>query len=251
MALVGLKYGQRRMPWAEVMAESIDGLFPYPPALVRALMETRESDVPSASTLAGCLRRWELKRQHDYYVEPTSMLPLLFGTAFHLLMQKYARPEDGDAEVQLTGVVDTGLEPPYERLAIQGTPDVSSAGEILDYKTKKFIPQGWTSRPEHRAQANVYNWLRAANGKTPAERWRLVYASQSWLAAESGPMRDVEDTGEWIRTRLRVWAKAKLANALPPPLPRVLDVEKGRPVGECGYCEVREHCLAALQREEA
>lgn len=251
MPQVGFQYGQRQLTFREAEELAAQGEFSYPVPLIRAIAEQRESDVPSASVIAGCLRQFELKKRVDYFSRPTSSLPSLFGTAWHTLMEGYTEVGNGaHKELRLS----TAFEVDGKAYAFSGQLDYLKEGEVLrDWKSKAYIPQGFTPPRSHKAQVNIYNVLAEANGYKPATRWELVYVSQSWLSTFSEPMASLAATREWIQKRLSTWARTSTGDNLPPPIPEVyeVDAKTQKSVAPCSYCEVREQCLAALKSTAA
>jgi hypothetical protein len=247
---VGFRFGTETLSFAEAEARSAEGSFPYPVPLIRALAEERGSTEPSASVLAGCLRRFALKLEVPYHIKPTAGLPALFGTAFHSLLEKHTEVGVGQgAELHLWSAVTTTKGP----VILRGTLDYLHEGHVLrDYKTKKFLPQGFTPPREHKAQVNVYNWLAWRNGYQPAPKYELVYISQDWLSRFTGDTSPLELTQRWIEQRLSAWTEAKAAGELPPPVPELFQVDgKGKMLAPCAYCEVREQCLARLPKVDS
>jgi hypothetical protein len=249
MPALGFQFGTVNLTWAEAEARSAEGSFPYPVPLIKAMAEDRGNTTPSASSIAGCLRRFALKRSVGYYVRPTGQLPSIFGTAFHTLMQQHTPPSLGThIEQHLSYTLEVG----GKAVVMRGTMDYLEEGVLVrDYKTKAFIPQGFSPPWEHRVQVDVYNWLASRNGLRPAPRWELVYVSQSWLAKFVGATLPLVEVEGWVRKRLTAWLEYDAAGILPPTLPELDMVDaKDKPVAPCAYCEVREHCLAARRDEQ-
>lgn len=248
MPQVGFQYGAQQLTFAEAEVAAEQGQFDYPVPLIRAIAEQRTLKVPSASAIAGCLRQFELKKRVDYYARPGASLPSLFGTAWHSHMERYT-PTGQQKHKELALAAEFAVD--GESHTLTGQLDYLHEGEVLrDWKSKAYIPQGFTPPKGHKAQVNVYNVLAAENGYTPATHWELVYVSQSWLSRFSEPMAPLDATRRWISQRLSLWARSSAGGNLPAPLPEVLAVDaKGKPLAPCGYCEVREHCLAALKRD--
>lgn len=256
MPQVGIKYAGKEYKWTEarLLAEEPD--FPFPPPLVEAMAEQRDDQVPSASSIIGCLRAFELKRTIDYYEEANSMLPALFGTAFHSFMdaqrQKHAKPSDLierrlGALVTLEHEVDGSYQ-----VYFSGKPDFLAPGRLVsDWKSKVYIPQGFVPPVGHVRQVNIYNWLAAENGYQPAPTWELTYVSQTWALRFTGTTATAGVVGNYLRKRLNHWADAHARRVLPPPVPQLfLTDAKGQLAAPCRYCPVREACLAALKEAE-
>lgn len=261
MPQVGIRVGAKTYTWEEAHAAAEAGTIPYPPPLVAEMAQQRNSQMPTASTLGGCLRRFELQRTTDYYESGHKMLPAIFGTAFHALMdghrQKVLKPgEHGEsrwhAEIAIPSFETGGPLRDNHRVTLSGQVDFLREGDIIsDWKTKKYIPQGFQPTQEHKAQVNVYNWLAAQNGLTPAKTGELVYVSQDWASTFRFPLRDTAFVGDWIRTRLAVWADAVARGKLPPPVEAFWqqDETTGKMAAPCVYCPVLEACRAALATE--
>lgn len=247
---------------------SAAGQLPFPLPLLAAAEESRDDAVPTASVLAGCLRQFQLKRRVDYYESMTDLLPSIFGTAFHLLMERHTEYDQREIvdmlpggrveydkggprhrELQLQARINLGLAG-YEDVPVGGKCDYLHEGVLVrDWKSKRYLAQGHTPSRENKAQVNVYNWLAAQNGYTPAPRWELVYVSQSWVATFAGDTEALGFTEGWIRKRLLRWAEAEARGELVAPLPQLFaDTDRyGRLPAPCGYCPVRATCLAALE----
>lgn len=239
MPVIGLQFGPEQLSWAQALERSELGEFPYPPPLIRAMMPTRDSQVPTASVLAGCMRRFELQRTVEYHVKPANQLAPLFGTAFHALMAQHREGYPGHSELSLTASMDGHW--------LAGTVDFLLPGSLIsDWKTKRHIPKGFSPPPEHRAQVNVYNWLAAENGYEPAREYELVYVDQGWLSRFIGPLKDLSITRDWISKRLRLWSEPVNRGELPAPLTTLFNPDP-KQQGPCRYCEVREQCVAALK----
>lgn len=248
MPQVGFQHGARQLTFAEAEQLAEKQEFPYPVPLIRAIAEQREPGVPSASVLAGCLRQFELKKRHEYFARASSSLPALFGTAWHSLMERFTETGEGrHKELFLSAAFEVDGTP----LSMSGQLDYLHEGSVLrDWKSKTYIAQGFTPARGHKAQVNIYNVLAQANGYKPAQRWELVYVSQSWLSTFSEPMAPLDSTRAWIEKRLTTWLRSSTGSNLPPPVPEVFQMDaKGKPLAPCGYCEVREHCLAASKAE--
>jgi hypothetical protein len=274
MPLVGLSFGARALTWPQAKQESEAGSFPFPVPLIRAMEDRRADAVPTASVLAGCLRQFQLKRRVDYYEKPADLLPSIFGTAFHEYMQlytetdpgqqyfadgvdgpaqEYAKPGPRHSELALLARVDLGL-PGYEAVEVRGRCDYLHEGVLVrDWKSKVYVPQAFEPPIAHTRQVNVYNWLGAESGFQPAPMWELVYVSQSWLSRFTGPTARLEKVGTWVKERLHEWALYESQGELVPPLEELFadpDPRTKRLPAPCGYCPVRNACLAAWREGE-
>lgn len=251
MPLVGIQYGEQSLAFKDAHIESRAGRLPFPEPLLAAMESSRSDDTPSASVLSGCMRQFRLKRSVPYYEKVTNNLSAIFGTAFHLLMEQHRkeRLRPGEhSERKLGGVLNVdGVD-----VTLSGTVDFLREGELIsDWKSKRFIPVGWKPPKKHKAQVNVYNWLAAQNGYGTVPHWELVYVSQTWLARFTGDMRPLADTEGWMRKQLRPWLESERTGALPPPVPELFQPsdKDGSLPEPCGFCPVREACLAELKRE--
>src|SRR4051794_27735752 len=106
MPLVGFTIGNDNIPFMEALELARKGQLPYPPAFLRAIFSDRVDHAPSASSLAGCLRRFELKRQTDYYSTPESLIPLTNGNGWHKLLEEAGQHESGQQEIQMEAFLD-------------------------------------------------------------------------------------------------------------------------------------------------
>jgi hypothetical protein len=270
--LIGIQYGAQRLTWQQARSESAAGTLPFPLPLLTAMEDNREDPVPTASVLAGCLRQFQLKRRVEYYEKPTGLLPSIFGTAFHSLVelytehdpgqqafpddltgpaQDYVKPGPRHKELLLTAKVELGV-PGYEEVLVSGRCDYLHEGVLVrDWKSKVYLPQGFEPPLAHTRQVNVYNWLASENGLTPAPQYSLVYVSQTWLSHFLGRTANVNRVGEWVRERLHEWALYESQGELVPPLDELFQKDdRGKPLPPCGYCPVREACLAAWRGEQ-
>lgn len=251
MPQVGVKYAGQNLSWEEARQRSEDPDFPYPPPLIEAMADQRNDGIPSASTVVGCLRRFELQRTTDYYGEASGELPPLFGTAFHEYMDKYRQRliKPGElTETSLTTIVNTEAG----EILFGGRFDFFAPGKLIsDWKSKRNIPQGFTPPNEHIGQVNIYNWLASTAGYEPAPTWELAYVSQGWVQRFQRDTLPVERIGRYVRKRLDEWGTAKAQGKLPAPVPQLFELDaKGQQAAPCRYCPVREACLAALKIEE-
>lgn len=241
MPQIGIRYGSRYLSWESAREESEAGLLPYPVPLIRAMEDNRTLVAPTASSLAGCLRQFELKRTVDYYASPSSSLPAIFGTAFHALMEEM-EGDGGYTEHQMSTAVVLPLPPPYNIVRFSGKVDRLVPGQyILDYKTKVHISKGFETPQAHIQQINIYNWLAYANGYTPAKEWRILYTSQTWTELRHGPTADVRGVEAWVTERLLSWAVPRSRDELPDSLPE-RDNPNPQAQGPCRYCPVRDEC---------
>lgn len=257
MPQLGIRFGSKTMTWDEARLASAAGQIPYPPPLIEEMAEQRDSQTPTASTLAGCLRRFELQRTTDYYEAPNKSLASIFGTAFHAQMDKHRRAhlkEGEHAEMRMKAdVYIPTSETTTQAVTLSGQVDFLREGDIIsDWKTKKYIPANFVPSQDHKAQLNVYNWLAAQNGFKPAVTGELVYVSQDWIQRETFPLRRIEFVGEWITSRLREWAAPVAEGKLPKPVPQFFqqDATTGKLPAPCVYCPVIEACRAAYAKEQ-
>ncbi len=257
MPQVGIKFAGRDMAWEEARAEAENPEFPFPPPLVEAMAQQRQDQVPSVSALVGCLRQFELKRTTAYYEEGTAMLPALFGTAFHEYMdamrQRITKPGDLiERRLDTLVEVDTVVEG-SRKVLFSGKPDFFAPGRLVaDWKSKMFIPQGFTPPLANIRQVNIYNWLAAEVGYQEAPQLELTYVSQAWVMRHTEVTAALSRVGAYVRKRLNQWAAARASNVLPPPVPELfLNDARGNLAAPCRYCPVREACLAALKDEAA
>lgn len=258
MPQVGIKYAGINYTWDEAREASADPSFPYPLALVEAMADQRGDTQPSASSIVGCLRRFELQRKMNYFDEANGQLPPLFGTAWHSLMEMYTEriKRAGDLiekRLSKTFRFDRGNSA-YSEVEFSGKLDFFRPGQfIMDWKSKRHIPQGFVPTQENTRQANIYNWLAAVNGYEAAPNVELVYVTQGWVQREvfrATPLDVVED---FVTRRLTRWVEAARSGSLPPPVPELFGEPDryGKLPAPCGYCPVREQCLAAIKSEEA
>lgn len=253
MPQVGIRYGGINYTWDEARAASEDPSFPFPLPLVEAMAEQRGDVQPSASSIVGCLRRFELQRKLDYFGDATGQLAPLFGTAWHSLMEMYTERirRDTDLVEKRLGV---RVETPVGAIDFDGKLDFFRPGQfILDWKSKRHIPQNFKPTRENTRQANIYNWLAAENGYDAATSVELVYVTQGWVQREVFPATDVALVGDFVTRRLTRWAQHARDGSLPPPVPELFGEPDryGKLPAPCGYCPVREQCLAAIKSEEA
>lgn len=251
MPQVGIKFGNRLLTWDEARAEAHNPAFPYPPPLVEAMADQRDDPHPSASTVVGCLRRFEIQRTTEWYGEANGELPPIMGTAFHDYMDRFRERiiQPGQlTETRLMTIVDTG----YGTIPFSGKFDFFDPGVLVsDWKKKSYISKDFEPPKEHVGQVNIYNWLAKMNGYKPAPTWELAYVSEHWAARFQRPTAEVDAIGEFVHKRLRRWHKHSTEGTLPPPVSQLFQPDaKGKLPAPCGYCPVREFCLAAL-REEA
>lgn len=255
MTQVGIRVNGIEYTWDEARAASEDASFPYPPPLIEAMADRRDDQQPSASTLSDCLRRFELKRTGQYYGDPDKELAPLFGTGFHLLMDQYRQKimQPGDlSETRLYATIEVATSNQATRLIrFGGQFDFFRPGVLLsDWKSKKYIPAGFTVQEAHVRQANIYNWLVEQNGYEPAQDWEIAYVDQSRALRFQGRMQPTARVGSFIRRRLTEWAQSASSGVLPPPVSAFYESDaKGKPLAPCLYCEVREQCRAALKAD--
>lgn len=249
MPQLGIRFGGRDYTWDEArVAAEEDAEFPYPPPLIEAMADRREDTQPSASSISDCLRRFELKRTIGYYGDPNKELPPIFGTGFHLLMDQYRQKIMQPGDLSETRLYAT-LNVAGRDVRFGGQFDFFRPGVLLsDWKSKSYIPVGFTVQEAHVKQANIYNWLAYKNGYVPAEKWEIAYVSNAWAVRKQGAMQPLARVESFLTQRLTQWAQAAGSGALPPPVSALFEADaKGKLPAPCVYCDVREQCLAALK----
>lgn len=257
MPQIGIRIGATTYTWAEAAVAADAGEIPYPPPLIAEMAQQRDSQVPTASVLSGCLRRFELQRTTEYYEAAHKMLSPIFGTAFHALMDVRRREalqpgEHAEARMRADVYIPTSGTT-TRAVSLSGQVDFLREGELIsDWKTKKYIPKGFQPPQEHKAQVNVYNWLAHQNGLVPATEGELVYVSQDWLERFTFPLREIGYVGKWIHDRLAAWAAPLEDGRLPEPVPQFYqqDQQTGKLEAPCVYCPVLEQCRAAYAQEQ-
>lgn len=262
MPLRGFRVEGKEYAFSELFEQAREGTAPVPSELLTPLVPTRNDDVPSASSLTGCLRKFSLQRQHDYYQELDSEMAPLFGTAMHLLLQQHA-PEHVRSEQRLEGTIEVDTAPDLWgdriRITIGGTADYvdptyrDGEGLIRDYKTKIYLPANWYPPFEHRTQVNIYNLLWSMQeGHRPLKWWEIVYLDQkSQPQIYRGETADVNKVYDWLAKKLTDWWRAEQAGRLPAPVKEFYERTKDKkPVAPCSYCPVRQQCLLAWKQEQ-
>jgi hypothetical protein len=271
MPLVGIAWGARTLNWTQAKSEYEAGSLPYPTPLLRAMQDSRDDSVPTASVMASCMRQFQLKASTPYYERPSELLPSVFGTAFHALMEKYTEYDPGHEhfpdDIHGPDIPAVKAGPRHKELDLQARVTLTGHGVVTvkgrcdylheghlvrDWKSKKFLGQNHTPPEDNIHQVNVYNWLAYENGMVPAPVYELVYVSQSWLANFKGPTDNVDEVRAWVQERLAVWAKHEALGTLVPPLPQLfqpVDPKTHRLPMPCGYCPVREACMKAYKEE--
>lgn len=245
---LGFRLGTDNIDYEDALALARTGAIPYPPAFLRAIFSGRHDSVPTASALAGCMRRFELKRTTPYYVKPEDMIALTGGNGWHHLLEQAGKDEGGDQELRLKGVLHFDLPAPFDRIEITGTSDNIRPPEIMDWKTTGYIPKNFTGRVSHFAQANVYNWLYAQTfpDAAPLERFRIFYIGNNKETANIvGDLKPLAHTEDWIRRRIGAWSEPVSRGALPDPVATLWETDPKKR-GECLWCECRSACEAAL-----
>jgi len=114
----------------------------------------------SATQLLNSPKQVHLEREHNYAVSPIKGIPSLFGTAFHLLMEKYSRDIPyTDAEMYFVATVQTK----YGDANFSGICDYVDYAEALstDWKvTSKFgfekLQKGDFSEKNYVEQQSLY-----------------------------------------------------------------------------------------------
>lgn len=234
----------------EALQASRDRQIPYPVSLLRASFNTRVSQVPSPSSLADCLRAFELKRTEGYYRTVESYLPAMFGISVHDFLER--QEQQGHLEHSMSTVIEfPDLPAPYNRLTVSGRSDhIDIEGQrISDYKTKVHLPKtGFSPASKHIIQLNVYNWLWSLQGNPALKYYTLYYMSQTNYRMVEGELSEPEKVGEWVKQRLYQWAAPVARGELPLPLASVYETNK-KNQGPCAYCEVFSQCRARLDLE--
>jgi hypothetical protein len=131
-----------------------------PETLVKAIGEPRPLRARSfsASEIAGPPYIRRLKDQHydEITQDVSDMIWMLFGTAFHMVMEK-AAPADGEAEASMSM--------PFGDYTITGTADLYHNGVVRDYKTTSVYSSMFGVKEEWITQLNVYRMLFEYHGK--------------------------------------------------------------------------------------
>lgn len=249
MPQAGFSIGGRDVYFADVIAGVRSGEIDYPESLVRACYSDRNDSQPSASTLAGCFRQFELQRQHDYFPRIEDKLAPFFGTALHSALEAEDRKEaEGNPNIHLEVSLKRGLDLSPEKLVtLRGKADYinTTTGVGRDYKSKRYIPAGFQGSAAHRAQVNVYHWLWCHN-QQPLKTWEIIYFDQSRVLTMRGEYAPLDEVEGWLRKRLTFWHQHRAAGTLPPPLDSFFGKDK-KARGSCEYCEVRRHCAAVFE----
>jgi hypothetical protein len=262
MSQLGFLVAGKEIPFAEALRLADDGTFLVPPEVVRALMDTSHEGIyPSGSVVSGCLRKFDLEQQVGYYQPVQSSFPALFGTAVHLLFEKYTAPHV-IAEQRLVYTFHfRDLPAPYNEVPFGGKPDVideewdNGAGVIRDTKSKLYVARDLYAARIHIRQLNIYNALRVALGHQPLRDWELFYLDAKnepkWIR---GPLDSPQDVFKWLRYTLHQWARRASRGEISPPVAEFFESsKKGEPVAPCSYCPVRHECILrwnAQQEEE-
>lgn len=262
MPQVGFTLGQRNYSFTEALEHARTGTAEVPVEFLTALVPSREDRYPTASSLTGCLRKFELKRTTDYYEPVTNKLPALFGTAMHALLESQA-VDDALVEHHLTTTLDLEdetLPEEYRIAVVSGTADYidttfdEGSGRIRDYKSKLYVSKDLYPSKAHRFQVNIYHYLWVRNGHQPLKHWEILYFDQSRAPRYfRGPLSPIEKVERWLRKTLHTWASNAAAGTLPPPIPEFFqrDPKTGKPLSPCSYCEVRAACAARWKEERA
>ncbi len=252
MPMVGFHIDGRDIPTEEALALAAEGELPYPYPLLAALADQRNAEVPSASVIGGCLRRFELQRRYDYYVNVRDGMAALFGTAMHALMEKYTEP-GVEAEYRMAHVVEfPSLPEPYNQIVFTGKSDYPHARRkyIGDFKSKAYVKKDFYPPSQTIVQLNVYHWLWVMTGHEPLESWELNYLDWSNEPKQfRGEFRPVEAVGKWVVERLYEWASHAAAGTLPAPIPSFHNKLKADR-GICNYCPVLQYCEARWKEEQ-
>lgn len=253
MPQVGFVIRGQDVLYEDALALARDNKIPYPPALLRVLFNKRQDQSPTPSALGGCLRRFELQRQHGYFVAPEKGLAAAYGTAFHDALDHAATDEAGVQEERLTAWVDLpGLPEGFNRLPMPGKPDHVDEAEslVMDWKNKNYVGKTFQPQPEHIRQVSVYAWLYWKVKGVRLQRWRIVYIapnmSPAVVAPFEGDLPPMQEVENWIRLRLRLWASPVSRGDLPYPQDSFFEDEPKKQ-GLCNWCPVRAHCEAAWE----
>lgn len=262
MAQVGWTIAGKPYTFQEAIDASRQGLLDVPVPLLKALSDNRDDTTPSASVLGGCIRRFQLQRDYDYYDSLEGSMARGMGTAVHAWLAPYA--DEGTATEKRLRVTFTfpDLEPPYNEVELYGTPDnvdeegitfVYDMTQIRDWKTKIYVKRVDFYPPkEHRTQVNIYHYLHVMNGGKPLDSWELVYMdNKSVPRTFRGPLRDVEKVGKWLHTTLHDWAATEAEGGIMPPVPAFYKQDKkGNPSeSPCKYCPVYTVCKQLVDEQ--
>lgn len=249
MPLIGFRLGREEIAYDEAIALARSGAIAYPPAFLRAIFSGRNDQTPTASALAGCMRRFELQRTTPYYVTPESLIALTGGNGWHHLLEQAGKDEGGDQELRLQATLDfPDLPAPFDRITITGTSDSIHPPEVMDWKTTGYIGKQFAGRVSHFAQANVYAWLYARTfpDAAPLATFRIFYIGNNKETADMrGDLKPIAHTEDWIRRRITEWAEPVSRGVLPLPVATIYE-DDPKKRGECGFCELRAACEAAL-----
>lgn len=222
----------------------------YPAQLLRTLFNKRNDQTPSASTLSGCMRRFELKRTTDYFVAPEASLPATFGTALHALLATTVHDDGVLLEHSMSRPITLDLPAPFDAVTVSGTADYIDQERrlIRDWKTKRYLPTGFIPPVAHLSQVAVYAWLWAQeHPEVPLREYEIVYLDQGSVFVTRGKLFDLHATEQYLRAALMRWAGPVSRGALPTPIDDFYRSDD-LPRGECAYCEVRAQCQREWNR---
>lgn len=223
----------------------------YPAPLLKALYNTRDSEYPSASSIANCLRQFQLRRRIPEYPTPQSLLAPAFGTAFHKMMEDNTEPEVGVyTELQMeTELTFDDLPEPFNRVKVRGMADYIDKGRGLlrDYKTKRYMKADIEVTQPHRIQANIYAWLWWREAGSKLTDCEIVYLDQGNIKVCRIQLGDPLEWERYVGARLHRYAKAESESRLVKPVPEYFESNtKNR--GQCNWCPVKEACTNEWRR---
>jgi hypothetical protein len=258
---VGWTIGGKTYTFEQAFAFAKSGESPVPLVMLQALHPDRNDFYPSASVISGCLRKFELQKEVEYFPTVASHMRLANGTASHTMWEGQDTPPGVLTDtVRLSAVLDLGIESlsdKYRYIELNGRPDYldptgityspSIGTFIRDWKSKDYVPVAgkFYPPPENRIQANIYNWLWVKQGHPPLDFWELIYYDrQGEPKTFRAPLRPVQYTEDWLVTTLTPWAVKAAAGGIMPPIKDFYMRDKqGRLTGGlCKYCEVRDVC---------
>lgn len=183
-----------------------------PEALVRAAKgdgdHTPSETRMSVTDLIGSpwMRHMKMIHYKDVSVEVEDMTWLMFGNAFHAMMNKYA-PEDATSEIR--------IELDVNGYTLVGIPDVHKDGILDDFKTTSVYSFLLGEKVEWERQLNVYVWMLRQKG-IEIKQIRIIAILRDWmqrktiednypkkpLIAVDIPLWDNETAETYIRERI-------------------------------------------------
>lgn len=221
-----------------------------PHDLALALVQERSPRaVPSASTLTGCIRRFELELITEYAVDPRKRMAAFYGTGVHAHLEAMMAKVNPlvQTEVGLKAPIHLGDDLPahLRDVVVTGMADYidRTPGAVVyrDWKTKVYLPANYAPAPAHIFQVNIYHWMASfLDDYVPADQLQIVYMDQKnvqGFAFTPWPVATVEAK---VRAILRTWAAHRQAGTLPPVLEGW--TPKGRPASPCSYCDLLATC---------